>query len=78
MAKGRQAELGTYEARDYTVTKEFNKWIEKSGVSKDAQARIKKAIYFGLGIKSPEEYAKQKKEKIAKLKEELESLQPQT
>lgn len=73
MAKGRQAEPGTYEARDFLVDNEtnFNLWLKKCPVSLDAQKRIEKAIRFGLGVTDAETYRKKKEEKIAKLKQEL-------
>jgi len=44
-------------------------------VSKDAKKRIDKAIHFGLGVKDADTYAKEKAEKMAKLKAELAELE---
>lgn len=71
MSKGRKAEAGTYEAREFAVTDKIDKMLKTSGMSADGQARTKKAILFGLGVKSAEEYAAQKREKIARIKAEL-------
>ena len=75
MGKGRKALIGTYEARDFVVSKKFAHWISQASISPEARERLQRAIYFGLGIKSPEEYAKEKQDKIIKLKEELAELE---
>jgi len=50
--RGRKAEAGTYEARDYVIKGCLDKlFIDKKDVSKEAIARIMKAVKFGLGIK---------------------------
>lgn len=77
MSKGRKAEVGTYEAREYVTSKEFETWINTPKISQEAKDRIKKAVLFGLGIKSPEKYAQQKADKIAKIKAELAELEGQ-
>lgn len=75
MARGRKALPGTHEARDYVVSDNFDKWIDalsKDGLSNDAKVRIKKAVLFGLGVKSKEEYQADKAKKLARLKKEIE------
>lgn len=78
MSKGRKADAGTYEARDYVTSIEFEQWINTPKISQDAKDRIKKAVLFGLGVKSPEEYAQQKADRIAKMKAELAELEGKT
>lgn len=61
MAKGRKAEPGTHEAREYIQGDKFLTWLNQCQVSDDAKRRIKKAIYFGLGVKleAPKEIIKE-------------------
>lgn len=75
MAKGRKALPGTYEARDFVVSDQYNVWLDSCPIKADGKARIDKAIHFGLGIKDKETYQKEKAEKIANLKAELGELE---
>lgn len=51
MAKGRQALPGTYEARDFVVSDQYETWLNKCPINADGKARIDRAVRFGLGIK---------------------------
>jgi len=49
--RGRQAEAGTYEAREFVSQGNVEKLLEPLTISAEAKARILKAIKFGLGVK---------------------------
>jgi len=51
MGKGRKAEAGTYEAREFVKAGNIEKLLEPCVISQEAKARILKAVKFGLGVK---------------------------
>jgi hypothetical protein len=51
MSKGRKAEAGTYEAREFVNKGLLDKLFADVKISNEAVARIIKATKFGLGIK---------------------------
>lgn len=52
MAKGRKAEPGTYEVREFVKTDAFTAMIDSVELSAEGKARLKKAILFGVGVKA--------------------------
>jgi len=51
MAKGRKAEAGTLEAREYVNSGAFEKLLDTTQISPEGKARLLKAVKFSLGIK---------------------------
>lgn len=49
--RGRKADAGTYEAREYIKSGKMAEVVEKLEIGADAKVRIMKAVKFGLGIK---------------------------
>jgi hypothetical protein len=53
MARGRKADKGTYEAREFVNSGKFDLLLG-GDMSEDCQQRLIKAVKFGLGIKEEE------------------------
>lgn len=62
--KGRKAGSGTYEAREFVVGDKFKNWLDEAPVTQEAKERIKKAIHYGLCIKSLKVEKVEEKEKV--------------